>query len=268
MLTDRTKFNPNVWDIVPLLILLFVAVLLMESISLAGSRDAKGPPESRSVMLYVLSDRSDNSHWYKDPADLNPLKEMLEDRGYSVDIVDRLTLPSISAQDLALYRQIWILEGDWDDKVEVTPAEAEDLYQYYKNGGGIWISFETTNPKDSTYGSWNEDALVFSKRFGVDWCSYATGVAGGKPVFSDHPIFRDVLSICFDDVTGCLCSRNKSVVNLWNYSPTCQGVAVLDGRPDGEGRAVFDSGWVMGYAYLNKNDDLLFAENIAGWLSS
>ena len=53
---------------------------------------------------------------------------------------------------------------------------------------------------------------------------------------------------------------------LWNYSPSCQGVAVLDGRNKGEGRAVFDSGWVLGYTYLNKNDDLLFAGNVADWL--
>ena len=243
-----------------------IAVMFIAAIHAANCQDDRGPHSPKSIMIYILSDRSDNSHWYKDPADLNPLKEVLEDRGYSVDVEDKLTLPTISINDMRSYQEIWILEGDWDDKVDVTEKEALDLRQYYEMGRGIWLSFETTYPPDDTYGSWNEDALVFARNFGIDWASYEIGKPGGRPVFSDHPIFHGVLLISFDDATGCLCSKNSSIEVLWNYSPSCQGVAVLDGRNKGEGRAVFDSGWVLGYTYLNKNDDLLFAGNVADWL--
>jgi len=221
---------------------------------------------SKSILIYILSNRSDNSHWYKDPADLNPLKEVLNDKGFMVNVTDKLILPTISISDMLNYQEIWILEGDWDNEVEVSPEEAEDLHKYYEMGNGIWISFETIYPPDTTYGSWNEDALAFAKGFGVEWASYDTGDPSGVEAYSNHPIFEDVRSICFDDTVGCLYSKNKNVYILWNYSPNCQGVAVLDGRHDGQGRVVFDSGWILGYAYLDKNDDLLFAGNVADWL--
>ncbi len=243
-----------------------IAVMMISAIHAANCQDDRGPHSSKSIMIYILSDRSDNSHWYKDPADLNPLKEVLEDKGYSVDVKDKLTLPTLSLNDMQPYQEIWILEGDWDGTVDMTSKEASGLRQYYEMGKGIWISFETTYPPDKTYGSWNEDALVFARKFGIDWASYEIGKPDGRPVFSDHPIFKGVHFISFDDITGCLCSKNIRNEILWNYSPTCQGVAVLDGRNKGEGRAVFDSGWVLGYTYLNKNDDLLFAGNVADWL--
>lgn len=268
----------NVTGIVPypvaakrnLLPLVFYGLVLalIGIIAIACGQNDHGPPKTTSIMVYVLSNRNDNSHWYKDPADLNPLIEVLEDKGYSVEIEDRVTLPSISQKEIQGYKQIWILEGDWNRAVNVTEKEADDLYRYYENGGNIWISFETTYPPDNTYGSWNEDALAFARKFGVDWSSYASGEDGGKPVFSDHPLFRNVHRICFDEVTGCLKTTNKDVKVLWKYSPSCRGVAVLDGRSKGNGRAVFDSGWVLGYTYLDINDNLQLACNIADWLCS
>jgi hypothetical protein len=243
-----------------------IAVLLTSVMYAANCQDNTGSSPSKSILIYILSNRSDNSHWYKDPADLNPLKEVLNDKGYSVDVKDKLILPTILIDDMRNYQEVWILEGDWNDIVDVTPKEAADLHQYYEMGKGIWISFETTYPPDNTYGSWNEDATVFARVFGVDWASYDTGDTRGKTVFSDHPIFKDVHSIYFDNIVGCLCSKNPSVDILWSYSPTCQGVAVLDGRMEGQGRVVFDSGWILGYTYLNKEDDLLLASNIADWL--
>jgi hypothetical protein len=245
-----------------------LVVALIGIIAIASGQNDHGPPKTTSIMVYILSNRDDNSHWYKDPADLNPLREVLEDKGYSVEIKDRVTLPLISQKEIQGYEQIWILEGDWNSAVNVTGKEADDLYRYYENGGNIWISFETTYPPDNTYGSWNEDALVFARKFGVDWSTYATGEEGGKPVFSDHPLFRNVHRICFDEVTGCLTSTNNDVKVLWKYSPSCRGVAVLDGRSKGNGRAVFDSGWVLGYTYLDMNDNLQLACNIADWLCS
>lgn len=243
-----------------------IAAMMIATIHAANCQDDSGSNSPKSIMIYILSNRSDNSHWYKDPADLTPLKETLEDKGYSVDIEDELTLPTISITDMLPYKEIWILEGDWDDEVDITSEEARDLRQYYELGNGIWISFETTYPSDNTYGSWNEDALVLAREFGIDWASYETGDNDGTPVFSNHPIFYGVLLINFDETTGCLCSKNDRIKILWDYSPTCHGVAALDGRNSSEGRVVFDSGWVLGYTYLDRNDDLLFAENVAGWL--
>jgi len=251
-----------------LLLLYCLALALIGVITMAGGQNDNGPPKTASIMVYVLSNRDDNSHWYKDPADINPLKEMLEDKGYFVEIRDRVTLPSIYQKEIQGYGQIWILEGDWDSLVNVAGKEADDLYQYYENGGNIWISFETKYPPDSTYGSWNEDASVFARKFKVDWSIYATGEERGKPASSDHPLFKGVHRICFDEVTGCLTSSNKDVRVIWNYSPSCQAVAVLDGRSKGNGRVVIDSGWVLGYTYLDSNDNLLLACNIADWLSS
>ncbi|HUS76933.1 MAG TPA: hypothetical protein VMY43_13150 [Methanothrix sp.] len=245
-----------------------LVLALIGIIAMACGQNDHSPSKTTSIMVYVLSNKEDNSHWYKDPADLNPLKEVLEDKGYSVEIRDRVTLPSIFLKEIQGYEQIWILEGDWNSIVNVTEKEAEDLYRYYENGGDIWISFETTYPPDSTYGSWNEDALVFTRKFGVDGSSYATGNAGGKPVFSDYPLFKSIHRICFDETTGCLASTNNDIKVIWNYSPSCQGIAVLDGRSKGKGRAVFDSGWILGYTYLDMNDNLQLACNIADWLST
>ncbi|NYT01959.1 MAG: hypothetical protein GKC10_04290 [Methanosarcinales archaeon] len=249
--------------------LLALAIVALCTTPLAASGQENDTSSSQKpILMYVLSTRDDNSHWYKDPADLNPLIETLAESGYMAEIEDETTLPTISIQKMYNYDQIWILEGDWDDVVEVTPEEADDLYRYYENGGGVWISLEAAYTPDKLYGVWNEDALVFARRFGVDYDSYDTSDRAGKMVSSDHPLLEGINYLCFDESCGCIKSDDPRGAILWKYSPVCPGIIAMDDRASDRGRAVIDSGWVMGYAYFDRNDDLQFSLNVARWLSN
>jgi len=214
-----------------------------------------------NILIYVLSNRTDSNGWYTTPLDVQPIVDMLHDEGLTVDVKDEITLPEINLQCMLNYSQIWILEGDNDYEVEVTQSEADDLYTFYENGGGVWISWAV-----GSGWSWSEDALVFANRFFVYCNKYEFIYGDGKPVYSSHYLFEDVNYIWFGSKYGCISSTNPNFKSIWSGVTSCTGIGIIDSIDVGRGRCVFDSGWMIGGAYCTMYDDLVFARNVAHWL--
>jgi len=216
----------------------------------------------KNILIYIISDRTDSDGWYTTPLDVQPIVDMLTYEGLTVDVKDEVTLPKITLQDMENYSQIWILEGDSDEEVEVSQSEADDLFTFYENGGGVWISWAV----GSYDWRWTEDALVFANRFFV-YCNKFEYIYGdGKPVYSSHYLFEDVNYIWFASVYGCISSTNPNFESIWSGKTSCTGIGIIDSIDDGRGRCIFDSGWMIGNAYCKKYDDLVFARNAAHWL--
>ena len=237
---------------------------------IAEDNNTIGDSSNKNVLIYVLSDRTDDYGYYDGPYYMDVVKDMLEEEDFTVDIKDKVTLPIINYSFMINYSQIWILEGDYDNLVEVSSSEADELYAFYENGGGVWISFDIKGPYKNNY--WSEDAIAFANKFGVDAGIDIEGSSDGKPVYSSHPLFDYVDYIYFDSYVGSLFSTNSNVEMIWEYQPYADGIAVLDGHDEDKGKAVFDSGWIIGYAcgIMNEGkpyyDNLVFAKNVAYWL--
>lgn len=261
-----------IWMSVKKFLLVVCAIFLIfsgASFLTVVAENTTGDLGNKNILIYVLSDRSDSGGYYDGPYFIDVVKDMLEDEGFTVDIKDKVTLPIINYIFMMNYSQIWILEGDYDNLVEISSSEADDLYAFYENGGGVWISFDLGQYKNSC---WNEDAIAFSIKFGVDTGFDIEGSSDGKPVYSSHPLFDDVDYIYFDSYVGSLFSTNSNVEMIWEYKPYSDGIGVLDEHDEDKGKAVFDSGWIIGYACGIMNDgmpyydNLVFAKNVAYWL--
>jgi len=211
---------------------------------------------SSSILFYVLSSRDDSGGWYTDPKDTSLLVEPVEKDGHTVKVEDETTLKDLTLNVLSKYEQAWILEGDEDTNVEVSAKEADELYEYYRQGHVIWISTES--------GAWTEDAGVFLERFGISIEAEVAGKASPQ-VKGDHLLLKGLKTLKFDEGVGSMKVSNTDVKVIWKY-PSNTGdkdaIAVLDK----EGYAVFDSGWVAGYAYRPEgagDSNIQFALNIA-----
>lgn len=210
-----------------------------------------------NIMFYVLSDRNDSGGWYTDPRDTIALMEPVQKDGHTVKVEDKTTIKEMSLVNIEKYDQVWILEGDEDSNVEVSTNEADALYTYYKQGHVIWISTEV--------GAWAEDTTVFMNRFDVDVDGVEVKGPASPPIQGEHPLLNGIKTLKFDDGVGALIVKNPDVKVIWQY-PSNSGkkdaIAILDK----EGFAVFDSGWVSGYAYRPEaqgDSNIQFAINIA-----
>jgi len=211
---------------------------------------------ANNILFYVLSDRTDSGGWYTDPKDPAMLVEPVKKDGHSVKVEDKTTIDKLTLAALMKYDQTWILEGDEDSNVEVSAEDADALFSYYRQGRVVWISTEEA--------AWTEDANVFLEKFGIE---IESGIVGGAspPVSGDHPILAGVKSLRFDDGVGALKTGNRDIKVIWEYPSNAgkkSAIAVLDK----EGYAVFDSGWVAGYAYrpeAQNDSNIQFAMNIA-----
>lgn len=211
---------------------------------------------SNSILFYVVSDRDDSGGWYIDPKDVTSLTDAVEAAGHSIEVEDETTVKDLTLAILSKYDHIWILEGDEDGEVEVSEDEAEALYQYYQQGAVIWISTEE--------GAWSDDTKVFTNRFDVDVESGVSGPAAPE-VDSEHPLLKDVETLRFDGGQGGLIITNPAVSVIWQY-PSNAGkkdvIAILNEK----GYVVFESGWVLGYAYRPEaagDSNIQFALNVA-----
>jgi hypothetical protein len=257
---------------------LAVAVSLAVFLTLQRERQVPvGEAETR-ILIYATSVRSDGEDWYTGPAQLESVVDSLVRAGYTVDVRDRLTLPALTSDTLTRYSEVWLLEGDADDIVETTESEADAVWAFFVRGGGVWISFE--NELDAYPGNWVEDAVPFLERFGLAYVGTAYSNESPQRVVADHPLFSGVDWICFDKEVGVCSMTGQSLQLVWQYPSTNPqgsaraGVWVVDERKQGRGRAVMDSGYVLGYAYhedarysARQDDNLSFAKNVAAWLA-
>jgi len=238
--------------------------------------------QDTKILIYVLSTRDDSNWWYTGPKDLDSLIELLGSKGYAVSVEDKVSLPYINISKMLGFDQVWIVEGDHDPEPEISDSEAQDLQQFYEQGGRIWISMETD--------SWAEDALIFAEKFGVVDAPTVYSLSKYehkyKPVYSEHPLFTNMSGILFDHDVGALSILNPEIQTIWFYPSTegpTPGVAILDGTSYKKGRVIFDSGWVLGGTFNNSavkrwgidragefpiSQDLQFALNVANWLGA
>lgn len=211
---------------------------------------------SNNILFYVLSTRNDSGGWYTDPEDVICLTDQVKAAGHSVKVEDETTVKDLTSAIMSKYDHIWILEGDEDSDVEVSKDEAEALYQYYQQGAVIWISTEE--------GAWAEDTKEFMNPFDVDVESGVSGPEAPK-VDSNHPLFKDVKTLRYDGGQGGLIIKNPDVSVIWQYPANAgkkDAIAILDKK----GYVVFESGWVLGYAYRPEaagDGNIQFALNIA-----
>lgn len=237
-----------------------------------ASEEGGSPIGQKRILLFVCSARNDSDGWYSGPGDVRPLADALRSIGYSLHVEDQRTILSLTLDYLKGFSQVWILESDYDQLIETTEQEAQALYDFYRLGGGVWISLEWdgTAMRGRPW-NWTEDAIPYLRKFGLDYGGVLLSRRATQSVRSNHPLFAGVHSVCFDETVGNLVVGNSKAEVIFYYeasTPTglFPGIATLDERLNGRGRALFDTGWVIGYAYWKKADNLTFAQNVARWL--
>lgn len=248
------------------------SLLLSLVFLLTGCPPPSRPLAQKRILLIICSARNDSDGWYSGPGHVRPLADALGEIGYSLHVEDQVTLLRLTLDFLKGFSQVWILESDHDQVMETTEQEAQALYEFYRLGGGVWISLEWDGT--ALLGkpwNWTEDAVPYLRKFGLDYGGYLMNERSAQPVKSSHPLFAGVNSICFDENVGRLLIGNPKAETIFYYEAKTPagafpGIALLDERSDGRGRAVFDTGWVVGYAYWKRGDNLVFARNIARWL--
>jgi hypothetical protein len=223
------------------------------------------------ALFYVLSNGADSHGFYRQPSDLKALKSACEGFGIEFQVNDRRSLPHLTEQALSEFEQVWILEADYTDRLEVSPSDAQLLYSFYLNGGGVWVSLESVAPT----GAWAEDANELLSPFGIGFGGNVVSYAGPKLVEGDHPLLSQVHSLYLDDLYGYLRVAPDSEAEPVYSASENPIILALDGRAEQHGRLVADGGWILGWLIGRKrmgredaslSDDLQFLLNAAAWL--
>jgi TolB-like protein len=177
----------------------------------------------KPVLIYIMSNVADsqdpNGQWYLGPQHLKAVTDVLRAKGYGVEISDRRSLDRLSSANLSAYSQVWLLEGDGNNIVDPTPKDVMALYNFYMNGGGIWLSGE--NVLNQTDANWVEDVNAFAEVFGVQighvvisrepWLTVADS--------GSHPLTSGVRRLVFDNEVGRLVISNKNVTPVVFLDP-------------------------------------------------
>lgn len=223
------------------------------------------------ALLYVLSDGADSRGWYRQPSDLERLQTSCAAAGIELELRDRRSLPRLSQSRLDRYEQIWILEADFDDAVEVSPAEADLLLGFFGAGGGIWVSLESAAPT----GAWAEDADALLAPFGVGFGGNVLSYSGPKPIAGDHPLLSGIGRLYLDEQFAFLWTGPDAAAEPIYRAGGKPVIVAMDGRPSGHGRLVADGGWILGWLIgrrrigreqVQESDNRLFLRNVAEWL--
>jgi len=241
-------------------------------------RPGCGGPAPSKIIIYVTGsgNASDPSGgWYLGPASVDPLRLHLETLGFDVEVLDHASAPSIDSQVLAGADQVWILEGDQDQADELDPGSVDALVAFHDRGGNIWVSMENA--------PWQEDTADLLARFSVSGSGQAAGPNAPSLCPSPaHPLFTGVDHVTFDDIAGSVTIPSAPPFEvLFEYRPRIgqqvSGIVLLDETPQGKGRLLIDSGWMIGYAYCKggncprnepaASDNLRFAANVARYFA-
>ncbi|RPJ07623.1 MAG: hypothetical protein EHM28_06455 [Spirochaetaceae bacterium] len=174
-----------------------------------------GASQAKPILIYIMSTIEDskdpNGQWYYGPQHLVPVTDAIRKKGFGVVIHDRNTLENLSKIKLEEFSQIWVLEGDGNAVVNPAAADVTALYNFYNNGGGVWLSGENIiNPVDT---NWVEDVNAFASPFGVqiDRAIIARERWLPVPGKDSHPLLAGVSRLVFDDEVGSLAIRNSAV---------------------------------------------------------
>jgi hypothetical protein len=230
-------------------------------------------PAAQRALMYVLSDRRDNRGWYRGLEDLELLRGRGAELGVEIVTADRRSRPRLDRAVLDGFEQVWVLEADHDDIVEVGAVEGQALYEFWRAGGGVWVSLESV----ARSGAWAEDADVLLSPFGIGFGGNVEAYDRPKPIpETDHPLLDGVGSLYFDDQYGFLLREPDSgFEGLYGAAPEAPALLALDRRDRGAGRMVVDGGWILGWLIGRKrmgrdqaeaSDDLHFLVNLARWL--
>ncbi|MBN1525183.1 MAG: hypothetical protein JW904_11905 [Spirochaetales bacterium] len=179
--------------------------------------------QKKPILIYIMSTIEDsqdpNGQWYYGPQHLAPVTDELRKTGFGVVIHDRRTLKSLKEIPLTGYSQVWLLEGDGNPTVNPDAEDVIALYNYYLNGGSVWLSGENIlNPVDT---NWIEDINAFADPFGVQ----IEGVVIARelwltvPKNDTHPLLSGVTRLVFDTEVGTLAIKSKSVKPLVFIDP-------------------------------------------------
>jgi TolB-like protein len=178
---------------------------------------------ARPILIYIMStgvDSTDPSgQWYYGPQHIKPVTDALRKAGFGVQVHDRRSLASLAAARLADYSQVWLLEGDANATVNVTAKDVASLYNYYINGGGVWLSGE--NVLDPRTSSWLEDINAFAAAF--DARLEKTVIASGRslpvPAGAGHPLLAGITELVFDREVAQVAATNPAIVPLVRLDP-------------------------------------------------
>jgi hypothetical protein len=144
---------------------------------------------------------------------------VLRAKGHNVEIQDRRSLDHLASVNLSAYSQVWLLEGDGNDIVDPTPKDVMALYNFYLNGGGIWLSGENVLKEKTA--NWVEDINAFGAMFGV---RIDQVVISKEPWLNvsdttGHPLLEGIHKLVFDNEVGRLVITNKSVISVVPIDP-------------------------------------------------
>lgn len=216
-----------------------------------------GAPTDGGVFIYVVSMGDDAADVYREPTDLAPVVRRLAEADFVPVVHDETTLSTLESSEVSSYEQVWVLEVDRDRQTDLTESEVGVLRDVVDDGGGIWVSGET-DPLA-------EDANEVMAEFNVESTESCQGTEEAKFIGSGHPALDGVSTLKFDDSFGGLTVSDPSVDVLWNSEGGCAGLAALS--REGAGRAFFDAGWVLTYAYLEDNQgNRDVTVSVARWL--
>jgi hypothetical protein len=213
-----------------------------------------------SVLIYVVSTGDDTDGMYSATTDLSPVIQRLADEGFVPVVHDETTMSTLTSGSFAGFEQVWVLEVDVDTDVDLQTSEVNALRAYFQGGGGgVWVSGET--------GQKTEDANAAMSMFNLESTDTCQASSDPKFIGSGHPALEGSSTLTFDDRFGGFTIDDPSVEVLWSSEGGCRGLAALSNS--GGGRAFFDAGWVLAYAYLDDSLQNIDATvSIATWLGA
>jgi hypothetical protein len=170
--------------------------------------------EPVSILIYAMSNVDDSvddwGQWYLGPSQLLPVTQALREKDYAVQVHDRRTLSRLTDIDLSEFTQVWLMEGDSNSIVDPTPAEVNALYNYFLNGGGVWLSGE--NFPDPVSNNWTEDINAFARPFGYQTVRNVVSYSTLQTVPpTRHPLGRNVKTVTFDVEVGLIEVTNPRI---------------------------------------------------------
>lgn len=182
------------------------------------------PPSAgmvKPILIWVMSDEEDakdpNGVWYLGPTQLKPLTDSLKEAGHAVVAQDRRSLPRLDGIDLAAYSQVWIIEGDGDASVDVSPGEAAALLRYYESGGNVWLSAENSLEPEA---SWMEDVNAFAQPFGANISGIVICKKPGLVTRGlSGPLFEEIEKLVYDDEIGIISFSDPGFTVLLEAPP-------------------------------------------------
>jgi hypothetical protein len=180
------------------------------------------PEREKPILIYAMSDVADSvdayGQWYLGPSQIKPVTDALRLHGFGVEVHDRRTLKDLLEADLSKYGQVWLLEGDSNLTVDPGPKEVQALYNYFLNGGSVWLCGE--NIPDPESNCWVEDINAFARPFGLEIAGTAVTVGYLQhPDPSSHPLFSAVDDLVFDFEIGFITYTNPDVRTVMTIEP-------------------------------------------------